>query len=227
MIAPIRLLLALALIALLQSCAGGKRALTDSGPSSGNTPPPITVVEMNGIPAEQSQMLTDFMAEAAGKRDIAIVQGAFGDGFRLDGAFTATAEGNGTVIGYQWKLSDASGQELHAFSGSERAGPAAADPWAAAVSDVLRRIAAGTADNLAARLQQMGYAVRLSAFEAFPPLIIPAFAGRTNASPACGSGPKDRWQAGHVIVIEPARRAMPGASAPGHNGRGDDETHCG
>ena len=227
MIGLIRLLLALALMALLQSCAGGKRALTDAGRTSGNTPPPITVVEMKGMPAEQSQMLTDFMAEAAGKRDIAIVQGAFGDGFRLDGAFTAKPEGQGTVIGYQWKLSDASGQVLHAFSGSEPAGLAAADPWSAAVPDVLRRIAAGTADNLAARLQQLGYAVRLSEFEAFPPLIIPAFAARTNASPACGPRPKDRWQAGHVIVIEPARRAMPGASALGHNGRGDNETHCG
>lgn len=156
----IRLLVALALLGLLQSCSAGKR-LTDSGPTSGNTPPPITLVEMKGMPAEKSQMLTEFMAEAAGKHDIAIVQGAFGDGYRLDGAFTAKAEGNGTVIGYRWKLSDASGQELHAISGSEAAGLAAGDPWSAAAPDVLRRIAAGTADNLAARLQQMGYAVRL------------------------------------------------------------------
>lgn len=161
MIGLIRLLVALALLGLLQSCAGGKR-LTDSGPPSGTTPPPITLVDMKGMPAEKSQMLTEFMAEAAGQHDIAIVQGAFGDGYRLDGAFTAMAEGNGTVISYRWKLSDASGQELHAISGSEPAGHASGDPWSAAVPDVLRRIAAGTADNLATRLKQMGYAVRLS-----------------------------------------------------------------
>jgi hypothetical protein len=159
MIRLICFLVALALLCLLQSCTAGKR-LTDSG-SSGNTPPPITLVEMKGMPAEKSQMLTDLMAEAAGQHDIAIVQGAFGDGYRLDGAFTATSEGNGTVIGYRWKLSDASGQELHAISGSEQAGRASGDPWSAAVPDVLRRIAAGTTDNLAARLKQMGYAVRL------------------------------------------------------------------
>jgi hypothetical protein len=167
MIGLIRLLVALALLGLLQSCAGGKRALTDSGASSGNTPPPITVVEMKGMPAEKSQMLTEFMAEAAGQHGIAIVQGAFGDGYRLDGAFTATSEGGGTVIGYQWKLSDASGKELHAFSGSEQAGLAKGDPWSAAAPDILRRIAAGTTSNLAARLQQMGYSVRLG--ELLPP----------------------------------------------------------
>jgi hypothetical protein len=139
--------------------------LTDSGASPGTTPPPITVVEMKGMPLEKSQMLTEFMAEAAGKRDIAIVQGAFGDGYRLDGAFTAKPDSGGTVIGYQWKLSDASGQEVHAFSGSEPAGLSSADPWSAAVPDVLRRIAAGTADNLAARLAQMGYAVRTGALQ--------------------------------------------------------------
>jgi hypothetical protein len=171
MIGLIRLLVALALIALLPSCAGGNRALTDSGKSSANTPPPITVVEMKGMPADKSQMLTQFMAEAAGKRDIAIVQGAFGDGYRLDGAFTAKPEGNSTVIGYRWKLSDASGQELHVISGAEPAGLASGDPWSAAVPDVLRRIAAGTADNLASRLQQLGYAVRLGEIE-------PAASGR-------------------------------------------------
>jgi hypothetical protein len=164
MTGPIRLLVAFALLGLLQSCGGGKRALTDAGPA-GTTPPPITVVEMEGMPPEKSQMLTEFMAEAAGKRDIAIVQGAFGDGYRLDGAFTAKQGSNGTVIGYQWKLSDASGQELHAFSGSEPAGISSGDPWSAAVPDVLRRIAAGTADHLAARLGQMGYAVRTGALQ--------------------------------------------------------------
>jgi len=182
MLGLIRLLVALALLGFLQSCAGGKR-LTESGTSSGNTPPPITLVEMKGMPAEKSQMLTDLMAEAAGQHDIAIVQGAFGDGYRLDGAFTATSEGGGTVIGYRWKLSDASGHELHAISGSEQAGRASGDPWSAAVPDVLRRIAAGTADNLAARLKQMGYAVRLGELRSFLPRVVPAKAPPPSSLP--------------------------------------------
>ncbi len=58
-------------------------------------------------------------------------------------------------------------KELHAFSGSEQAGLASGDPWSAAAPDILRRIAAGTTSNLAARLQQMGYSVRLG--ELLPP----------------------------------------------------------
>jgi hypothetical protein len=145
------------ILSVLQACAGGERL--DAGPS-GKTAPPITLVEMKGMPAEKAQSLSEFMAEAAGKRDIAIVQGAFGDGFRLDGSFTAKADQNGTVIAFQWKLSNASGELVHSFSGAEMAGVASGGPWSAAVPDVLRRIAASTADNLAARLIELGYAVR-------------------------------------------------------------------
>jgi hypothetical protein len=157
--------MSLVLSTLLQSCAGGQRLDASTSPS-GKTAPPITVVEMQGMPAEKVQTLTELIAEAAGKRDIAIVQGAFGDGFRLDGSFTAKANENGTVVAYQWKLSDASGQLIHSFSGAETAGVASGNPWSAAVPDLLRRIAASTADNLAMRLMELGYAVRMGALPA-------------------------------------------------------------
>jgi hypothetical protein len=157
-------LLALVLAGLLSACAGGGANLAKSGASSANTAPPITVVDMQGIPAEKARMLTDFMAEAAGKRDIAIVQGAaFGTGYRLDGAFTAKANSSGTVLGYQWTMADAAGQVVHSFSGTETAAKASGDPWSAAAPDVLQRIAAGTADNLATRLSELGYAIRTAA----------------------------------------------------------------
>jgi hypothetical protein len=154
--------LAILLASFLQACGGGQ-SLTKSTAPPGKTAPPITVVDMKGIPADKAQMLTEFVAEAAGKRDIAIVQGAFGDGYRLDGSFTAKATGSGTVVGYQWKLADATGQLIHSFSGAELAGAASGDPWSAAAPDVLRRIAAGTADNLASRLSELGYAIRTGA----------------------------------------------------------------
>jgi hypothetical protein len=159
--------ISLVLLTLLLSCAGGQR-LDAPTSSSGKTAPPITVVEMQGMPAEKAQTLTELIAEAAGKRDIAIVQGAFGDGLRLDGSFTAKADANGTVVAYQWKLSDASGQLLHSFSGAEMAGLASGNPWSAAVPDVLRRIAGSTADNLATRLMELGYAIRTGALPAVP-----------------------------------------------------------
>jgi hypothetical protein len=160
---PLAVLLAFALAGLLSSCAGGGDALTKSTASSAKTAPPITLVDMKGIPTDKAQMLTDFMAEAAGKHDIAIVQGAFGDGYRLDGAFTAKANSLGTVLGYQWTMADAAGQVVHSFSGTETAAKASGDAWSAAAPDVLRRIAAGTAKNLAARLGELGYATRVGA----------------------------------------------------------------
>lgn len=159
-----RLLPALALVALLHACAG-QQTLTKSTTPAGKTPPPIAIVELKGMPADKTQMLTDFLAEAAGQRDMAIVQGSFGDGYRLNGSFSAKKGGDGTVITYSWTLSDAEGQELHTISGTEAAGPASGDSWSAAVPDVLRRIATGTADNLAAHLSQLGYAVRTGRLE--------------------------------------------------------------
>jgi hypothetical protein len=157
---------ALLLGGLLQSCAGGGQTLTKSTAPAGKTAPPITVVEMKGIPAEKAQMLTEFMAEAAGRRDIAIVQGAFGDGYRLDGSFTAKSNAAGTVLGYQWTLADAAGQSVHSFSGTEVAGVASGDAWSAAVPDALRNIAKATANGLAGRLAELGYTVRSGALGA-------------------------------------------------------------
>jgi hypothetical protein len=156
---------ALWLAMLIASCASGHQSLTTSTSPSGKTAPPITLVDMKGIPAEKAQMLTDFVAEAAGKRDIAIVQGAFSEGYRLDGAFTATPDAGGTILGYQWKLADSAGQTVHSFSGAETAAKSSGDPWAAAEADVLRRIADGTAASLAGRLSELGYAVRTGALD--------------------------------------------------------------
>jgi hypothetical protein len=112
------------------------------------------------MPADKAQMLTELVAEAAGKRDVAIVQGAFGEGYRLDGSFTVSVEGKTATIGYQWTLADATGHLVHSISGSESAGAAKGNPWAAAAPEVLGRIAEGTANNLAYRLSELGYATR-------------------------------------------------------------------
>jgi hypothetical protein len=154
--------LAVVLAGFLQSCGGGG-SLAPSAAPQGKTAPPIALVGLTGIPTGQARLLTEFMAEAAGRRDIAIVQGAFGDGFRLDGAFTATAKDGMAVVSYRWTLTDAAGKLVHAFSGAETSASSTADPWSAAGPELLRRIAAGTADTLAGRLSELGYAIRTGA----------------------------------------------------------------
>jgi hypothetical protein len=154
------ILLALVFLNLLASCAGGTKVLSTGTATSANTPPPITLVEMKGLPPAKTEMLTAYMAEAAGKRDIAIVQGSFGEGYRLDGAFKIQTTDKGIVLAHHWTLSDAKGQQLHAFSEQEPAGVAAGDPWAAADADLLRRVAETAANDLARRLSELGFATK-------------------------------------------------------------------
>jgi hypothetical protein len=153
-------LLGLCLVGALVSCTGGTKMLTTGNATSASTPPPITLVEIKGLPPAKAEMLTGFMAEAAGKHDIAIVQGSFGDGYRLDGAFKLQTTDKGIVLAHNWTLSDGKGRQLHAFSEQEPAGVAAGDPWAAADADLLRRVAETAANDLARRLSELGFATR-------------------------------------------------------------------
>jgi hypothetical protein len=153
-------LLALCLLGILASCTGGSKVLSTGTSASANTPPPITLAELKGLPPAKSEMLTAFMAEAAGKHDIAIVQGSFGDGYRLTGAFKIETSDKGLVLANHWTLSDDKGQQIHAFSEQEPAGVASGDPWAAADAELLRRVAETAVNDLARRLAQLGFATR-------------------------------------------------------------------
>ncbi len=157
-------LLVVLLLVILQSCSAGDQPFLKSTDKnvkiSGKTPPPIALKKLTGIPDDKSKMFVEMLTEAAARRDIAVVASDFPDSFSLSGVFRAQVNSGGTVVSYQWNLDDGKGTPLHSFSGVEQAGVASGDPWAAVFPDVLRRIAAGTAENLASRLAQMGYATR-------------------------------------------------------------------
>ena len=156
-----------ALVLTLNGCAGGGQPFSKSSggssTSGGKTAPPVTLIELKGLPAEKKQPLTDLLVQAAATHDIAIVQGAFGDGLRLDGAFTIESNSSGTVVGYDWKLADPSGRLLQSFSGAEIGAASSGNAWTAVTSKVLEQVAASTANTLAAKLAQMGYATRAAA----------------------------------------------------------------
>jgi hypothetical protein len=157
-------LAAVGLLLLLQSCSAGnqpfQKSLDENVKPSGKTAPPITIKALKGLPEDKANIFSEMLALAAAKRDIAVVQGAFPDSLWLSGEFRVQKNSTGTVVSYQWKLDDGAGKPLHSFSGLEQAGVASGDPWGAVFPDVLRRIAAGTTENLASRLAQMGYATR-------------------------------------------------------------------
>lgn len=160
------LLLAAAL--LLSACAGsgdsgvsnfGKSGLSGGG-ASGKIPPPIALIAMNGLPQDKAGILADALAEEAGKRDIAIVQGNFSDGYQLAGTFEPVQEGGGIRVIYRWTLTGNTGGVLHTVEGQELVPVTGGDPWAGVDAVVIGRIASLTAENLATRLAQLGFRVR-------------------------------------------------------------------
>lgn len=158
-----RAILVALLLVCLGACGTGTQPFSkSSGPASGSgkTPPPITLVEMKNLPADRRQPLTDMLVAAAAGHDIAIVQGAFGDGLRLDGVFTLEATAGGATIGFEWKLADPTGKMLQTFSGVEVEPGAKSSDWAGVSDKLLQQVATSTAGTLAAKLASMGYAVR-------------------------------------------------------------------
>jgi hypothetical protein len=152
------------LAVLLAACAGSNQPFSKSNGSllspSGKTPPPISITAMNGVPGDQAEMLFQSLAASAGKRDIAIVRGHFEGNFVMAGDFQAMPGPAGVIVAYRWVLADSNGQVIHTIQAQETGRPVAGDPWQGADPDLLRRIAAFTAENLSSRLSQLGYATQ-------------------------------------------------------------------
>ena len=148
---------------VLASCTGdGVQPFSKANAPSGKTPPAITVTAMSGMPADKALILFNDLALSAGKRDIAIVQGAFAKGYSMSGEFQALPTASGTAITYRWTVYNGARQVIHTIASTETARIGGADPWSGVDPDLLRRIAGFTTENLSSRLNALGYATRLS-----------------------------------------------------------------
>ena len=161
----------LALLLVLASCSGGPSL--DGGPAqtNGKTVPPVAIQQIAGVPPGKIPELKAALARAAGERDIGIVEGEFQSGsFTLSGQFQAASSTTGVRVVYQWQLRDVDGVLIHTFNGEENAGLfSGSDPWVAVTPAVLDRIAMTSAESIAVRLAQLGYATRVTALWAPPP----------------------------------------------------------
>ncbi len=154
----------LAALVMLAACsANPSQPFAKSSPGgsgTGRLPPTIAIISMNGVPPDRAGILSDALAEEAGQRDIAIVQGNFSDGYQLAGNFQAIFESGGVRIVYEWVLTGNTGGELHRINGQELVAAPNSDPWAGVSDIILKRIASITAESLSTRLAQMGFRVR-------------------------------------------------------------------
>ena len=167
-------LVAAVLALALTACSAGS-ILTDSGSSSGGEPkgktvPPVAIQQVTGIPPGKLADLNAALASAGGQHDIAFVTGSFPAGvFSLSGAFRASSEAAGVSIVYQWQFRDAEGVLVDTIDGEDNAGLfSGVDPWVAVSATVLDRIARRTAEQMARKLSEMGYATRLARLTAPP-----------------------------------------------------------
>lgn len=162
-----------ALFLSLASCGGGSSfdPVDGTAKNPGKTVPPVLLQQVTGIPPGKLPQLASALAAAAGQRDIGIVEGDLQSGsFTLTGNFQAQAGSAGVRVIYQWQLRDADGVLIHTVNGDENAGLfTGSDAWAAVNAAVLDRISRSTAESLAVRLAQLGYATRLVRLDMPPP----------------------------------------------------------
>ena len=212
---------------VLASCSAGS-LLSDSGGGGavepkGKTVPPIAFQEVTGIPPGQLASLRNAMAVAGGVHDIGFVEGSFQSGvFGLSGNFKANSSSAGVQIVYQWQFRDGDGVLIDRIDGEENAGVyKGTDPWAGVSSAVLDRIARRTAEQMARKLNQMGYATRLASLTA-PPAELFAMASpdahreidfETLNGPGLGSLGMDMMAGADTVVdheeIQPAVAEVP------------------
>jgi len=154
----------LALALTLAACTGLNQPFSKSRGSlmspAGRTPPPISVTAMSGLPADKAEILFQSLSASAGKRDIAIVKGHIAGNLLMAGSFQAIPGPTGVVLAYRWVLSNDKGEVVYTIQAQETGPPATGDAWQSIVPDVLRRVAAFTAENLSSRLSQLGYATQ-------------------------------------------------------------------
>ena len=157
-----------ALVLLLASCSSGSGVV--GGPDlpaqpAGKTVPPVAIQQITGVPPGKVADLKAALARAAGERDIGIVEGDFQNGsFTLTGSFRAQSDSSGVHVVYQWQLRDTEGVLVHTFDGDENAGLfSGKDAWGAVTPAVFERVARASAESMAVRLSQLGYATRVTA----------------------------------------------------------------
>lgn len=151
------------LLVLLASCSGTP-SLEGTGTPAGKTVPAIVIQQVTGVPPGKLASLKSSLGLAGGAHDIGFIDGAAPQGsYVMTGAFQIASENDGVKVVYSWQLRDSDGVLAATIDGDDNAGVyAGTDPWSAVNTAVLDRIARRTAETMAQKLREMGYATRLS-----------------------------------------------------------------
>lgn len=164
-----KLFTALVLVAfagLSSGCGGGNRPFGKGSNAIAaglyEKAPPVAMLAAKGVPDGRRAELQKYVAVEAKRRGFAVNSKANQRGYRMNGHLSAERSPRGTIVVYVWDVTDPIGSGQHRIAGQEII-PASAegeDPWELVDDTAMSRIAARTAESLAAYLGQKGYFVR-------------------------------------------------------------------
>lgn len=166
--------LALLGLLLLAGCGSAKLSFSQkSADASRFAAPPVSLVALDGLPEPVAAQFTQALAAATARRGITLVQGSFAHGLKLSGRFSSLPQAAESQVSYDWSLvNPVSGAEFQRITGTDSAlGPQPFPPG------LMARIAEATAETLASRFQQMGFASRAAGMPPPPDAFTPAGPG--------------------------------------------------
>jgi hypothetical protein len=156
----------------LSGCATDGQPVAGLGAARGAG---VAFESIDGPPVAVFDKLVADLSEEARSRQVMVVPRASAAAYRVRGYLAVEVERGRPRIGWVWDVYDADRQRALRISGSEPARAVAADAWAAADDELLRRIARVSME-------------RLAAFVAAPSRPAPAAEG----VPVAASGPAAR-----------------------------------
>ncbi len=147
------------------------------GTSTAKAAPPVKILAIEGLPADKAAAMERAFATEAAQRNIPLREKAATEAVGLKGEFIQQPAVEGTAIAYRWTVTGRGGSLLYTFEGAETVAAQGTDPWAALDPVVTKRIAAISAENLSARLGQMGFATQVAGIPPPPDAFVKAGPG--------------------------------------------------
>lgn len=166
----------LALSVLLAACNGDNRPTSNISPASQHAGATLAFESIDGPPRPIFQKLVDSLSAEAAARQVTIVSREAKPHYRVRGYLAMHVENGRTRVGWVWDIYDSQNERAFRIAGEEAGARAGGDPWLAADSEMVRRIARVSMEQIVAFLGNGG----VSPTRPSPPDTGPAIAGTRN-----------------------------------------------
>ncbi|MFO1090549.1 MAG: hypothetical protein U1E46_13330 [Hyphomicrobiales bacterium] len=147
------------------------------GSPTAQAAPPVRIGVVNGMPEDKRKALKQALVVEATQRQIPIVAETDTNAITITGDVRAVPSAETVSIDYRWAVVGKGGSILYTMQGQETVPKAQGDVWASLDPVVTKRIAAISAEDLSARLGQMGFATQVGGIPPPPDAYVKAGPG--------------------------------------------------